>query len=58
MNRFITVGVFVIAGLALFTTGLFMIGTGTRLSPGAWSFIPSLRMFPASSQVPAFRWPE
>ena len=26
MNRFMMVGVFVIAGLALFTTGLFMIG--------------------------------
>jgi hypothetical protein len=26
MNRFFMVGVFVIAGLALFTTGLFMIG--------------------------------
>jgi phospholipid/cholesterol/gamma-HCH transport system substrate-binding protein len=26
MNRFLTLGVFVIAGLVLFTTGLFMIG--------------------------------
>ena len=26
MNRFMMVGVFVVAGLALFTTGLFMIG--------------------------------
>ena len=26
MNRFMMVGVFVLAGLALFTTGLFMIG--------------------------------